>query len=120
MKNKIKIGIGDLEHSAKKFVEAWRKVEEGQAVESQEYLTFDNMETLLRVLTPTRWTLLRFLRREGPMSIRALAKALTRDYKNVHTDVKELERIGLVTRVKDGRLIVPWNTVLAEVSLAAA
>jgi predicted transcriptional regulator len=120
MKNRIKIGIGDLEHSAKKFVEAWRKVEEGKAVESQEYLTFDNMETLLRVLTPTRWTLLRRLRLEGPMSIRALANSLTRDYKNVHTDARELERIGLVTRVKDGRLMVPWNTVLAEVSLVAA
>lgn len=120
MKKKIKIGIGSLDQSAKRFVEAWRKVEGGKAVESREYLTFDDMESLLRVLTPTRWTLLRFLRREGPMSVRALSKVLTRDYKNVHTDVKELERVGLVARAAEGEVMVPWDTVLAEVRLEAA
>lgn len=120
MKKKIKIGIGELDPSVKRFVETWRKIEKGKPVESEEYLTFDNMETLLRVLTPTRWALLRSLRREGPLSIRALSSSLTRDYKNVHTDVKELERVGLVARVKDGKFVVPWDTVLAEVRLEAA
>jgi len=71
-------------------------------------------------LTPTRWTLLRFLRREGPMSIRGLSKGLTRDYKNVHTDVKELERVGLVAPGTEGKVMVPWDTLLAEVRLEAA
>jgi predicted transcriptional regulator len=100
--------------------EAWRKAEKDKPVESEEYLTFDNLETLLRVLTPARWTLLRFLRREGPMSIRALATGLRRDYKNVHTDVRALERIGLLTRAKDRGVRVPWDTILAEVRLEAA
>ena len=120
MKKKIKIGIGALDQSAKRFIETWRKVERGESAESQESLTFDDLETLLRVLTPTRWTLLRFLRREGPMSVRALSKSLKRDYKNVHTDVNELERVGLVARIKDGKIMVPWDTVLAEVRLEAA
>jgi predicted transcriptional regulator len=120
MKKKIKIGTGALNQSVKRFVDAWRKVETGASTESQEYLTFDDLETLLRVLTPTRWTLLRVLRREGPMSIRALSNSLRRDYKNVHTDVKELGRMGLVTLTVEKRIMVPWDAVLAEVRLEAA
>lgn len=54
------------------------------------------------------------------MSIRALAKSLARDYKNVYTDVKEMEGVGLVSKVENGKVKVPWNTAVAEVSLEAA
>jgi len=120
MKKRIKIGTGTLQQSARRFVDAWRKAESGESAKPQEYLTFDDLGILLRVLTPTRWTLLRFLRREGPMSIRALSGSLRRDYKNVHTDVKELERVGLVILTTDKQIMVPWDAVLAEVRLEAA
>ena len=35
------------------------------------------------------------------MSVRALARAVERNYKNVHTDVRRLEQIGLIGRTKD-------------------
>lgn len=119
-KKRIKINIGSLDESARRFVETWHKVEKRRSVASQEYLTFDNLEVLLRVLTPVRWALLRILRRKGPLSIRALAKTLSRDYKNVHTDVRELEHIGLTERDKNGKIMVPWDTILAEINLKAA
>ena len=78
------------------------------------------LSTLLRVLTPARWNLLQILRKEGPMSVRLLAKVLKRDYKNVHTDVGQLERIGLVARTQEGQVMVPWDTVVAQISLDAA
>jgi len=49
-----------------------------------------------------------------------LAKGLKRDYKNVHSDVGELERIGLVARTQEGQVMVPWDTVVAQISLDAA
>lgn len=79
MKKKIKVGIGDMDQAGHRFVETWKNVERGEPIKSQEYLTFDDMESLLHVLTPTRWTLLRSLRREGPMSVRALSKSLAMD-----------------------------------------
>ncbi len=118
-KTTMTIGVGSVDRSAKRFVETWRKIERGETIERQECVTFDNLETLLRTLTPSRWTLLRRLRREGPMTVRALAKALERDYKNVHTDVRVLERVDLLSRDREGRVLVPWNTVVAEVTLAA-
>ena len=120
MTKKIKIGTGTLTDSAERFIDAWHKTELGETVSREELLNFEDFDTLLRVLTPVRWNLLRSLRRNGPMSIRALSKLLARDYKNVHTDVQELTRIGLLTRTKDSLIMVPWDTVVAEVRLAAA
>ena len=53
------------------------------------------------------------------MSVRALARALERNYKNVHTDVRRLEQIGLIDRTKDNRIEVPWDIVEAHLRLAA-
>ena len=53
------------------------------------------------------------------MSIRALASELKRDYKNVHTDVKKMESIGLISRTRDEKVKVPWDIVEARLRLAA-
>ena len=53
------------------------------------------------------------------MSIRALASELGRDYKNVYTDVKKLELIGLISRAQDEKTEVPWDIVEARLRLAA-
>jgi predicted transcriptional regulator len=53
------------------------------------------------------------------MSIRALANDLERDYKNVYTDVRRLEDIGLIERAKNDRINVPWDIVEARLLLAA-
>jgi predicted transcriptional regulator len=50
------------------------------------------------------------------MSIYQLAKRLQRDYKNVHTDVTQLLRLGLLERRGDG-VAVPWQLVRAELGL---
>ena len=88
-----------------------------EANKTEQRLSFENLETLLRTLTSGRW-LLKILRTNGAI-IRALAKALERDYKNVYTDVKRLEHIGLIGRTKDDKVEVPWNIVEARLRLAA-
>ena len=120
MKSEIKIGIGDEWETAQEFVAAWRRTERGEAPEPLvEHLYFADLETLLQTLTAQRLALLKTLYAVGPASVRALAKVLERDYKNVHTDVQTLKHIGLVVRQKDGRLLVPWTRIVAEFRLAA-
>src|SRR5574337_725046 len=115
MSGKIRIGVGKAEESAHRFIETWHQAEQGQRVKiPKERLVFEDLETLLRVLTPRRWALLRRLKREGPTSVRALAKLLGRDYKNVHADVKALMLLGLIFREERGEVLVPWETVTAE------
>jgi predicted transcriptional regulator len=120
MSGKIRIGVGTEEESARRFIEAWHQAEQGKRVKApEERLLFEDLEILLRTLTPKRWTLLRRLRREGPTSVRALAKLLGRDYKNVHADVKALALLGLIDREERGAVLVPWETVIAEMRLVA-
>lgn len=120
MMSEIKIGIGNEGETAQGFVEAWHRAERGEPMEAPvEHLYFPDLETLLRTLTSQRLALLKALYAVGPVSIRALAKALGRDYKNVYTDVQALQQVGLVTRQRDGRLLVPWTRIVAEFRLAA-
>jgi predicted transcriptional regulator len=119
MKKQIKIGVGDAATTAKDFIEAWKLAERGEKIQEKNMLNFENLEVLLKTLTPGRWTLLKKLHANGPMSIRALANDLGRNYKNVHTDVRRLEKIGLVERTKNDRIMVPWDIVEARLMLAA-
>jgi len=82
-----------------------------------EVLTLPDLPTALKTLSPARWTLLRKLSAEGPLSIYELAKRLERDYKNVHTDVTQLAALRLIERQADGRITVPWELLRAELRL---
>jgi predicted transcriptional regulator len=119
MKKQITIGVGDAATTAKEFIDAWKFAETGETVQAQHRLHFESLEVLLKTLTPGRWTLLKKLHANGPMSIRALANDLRRDYKNVHTEVRRLENIGLIGRTKNDKIKVPWDIVEARLLLAA-
>ena len=119
MKKQIQIGVADHITTAKDFINAWKRAEQGKRVKAEERLHFQSLEILLKMLTSKRWELLRTLRRKGSMSIRSLAKELSRDYKNVHTDVHLLMKIGLIDRTRDDMIAVPWDIVEARLKLAA-
>ncbi|WP_298268810.1 hypothetical protein [Geobacter sp.] len=84
-----------------------------------ERLYFGDLQTLLRYLTPKRFELLNVLHKTGPSSINALAKTLHRQYRNVHTDIKELEVLGLVEKNAGGLYLVPWDEISTTIKLAA-
>ena len=71
-------------------------------------------------VTPARLDLLDTLRRVGPCSVYALAKAAERNYSNVHTDVTRLEELGLIDRTEAGEVLVPYESVEIVVPLARA
>ena len=119
MTKKILIGVSNSTYTARDFIDAWKRAERGDKVEAEQRLNFESIETLLQTLTPGRWALLKTLRINGPMSIRALAKILECDYKNVHKDVRRLESIGLIDRTQDSKVESPWDIIEAQLRLAA-
>jgi predicted transcriptional regulator len=123
MSKSILIGIKDPDaaDSMQDVVDAWHRAERGEPpVEPVHRIYFQDLETFLRVLSVRRLELLKALRKAGPLNVRALAKLLGRDYKNVHEDAARLEKLGLIKR--SGRAVtVPWESILfsAEIRLAA-
>ncbi len=81
-------------------------------------LSFESARTLFAELTPARVDLLATLRRVGPCSVYALAKAAERNYSNVHSDINRLEELGLVERTEDNQVSVPYESVEILVPLA--
>ena len=81
-------------------------------------LSFESARSLFTELTPARLDLLDTLRRVGPCSIYALAKAAERNYSNVHTDVSRLEELGLIERSEEGAVSVPYEAVEILLPLA--
>lgn len=84
------------------------------------HLSFESARSLFAELTPARLDLLDTLRRVGPCSVYALAKAAERNYSNVHTDVARMEELGLIDRNEAGEILVPYESVEIVVPLARA
>jgi hypothetical protein len=55
MKKSIKIEVGDAASTAKGFIDAWHRAEIGEGGKTEHLLMFENLETLLKTLTPGRW-----------------------------------------------------------------
>ena len=117
-KRHIHIGTESPEQMAGRFKSAWKKAEKGLITEPEVRLNFESISTLLTVLSPCRLEVLRVLRKNGPLSIRALATRLERNYKNVHTDAKTLAEAGLLEKTGEGTLCVPWDVIDVHLNLA--
>lgn len=115
MANLAIIGITDWAATQAQVCEVARSIDAGQALPAADYhLGFADAAQLLAELPPRRLDTLRAIKRLGPSSIYAVAKALGRNYSNVHTDVHKLIGHGLVDRQDDGRVLVPWTDVVIK------
>jgi predicted transcriptional regulator len=98
---KITVGGAIEDESARRFVDAWHRAESGESFRERN-LAFESWDALARILTGKRMELLRYVRRHEIASVRALAKALGRDYSNVHADVQALTAAGLLDATEGG------------------
>jgi predicted transcriptional regulator len=114
----LKVGVGSLAEALARFEAAFERAARGEKARPERRLTFASLPQLTAALSPARWQLLEVLRREGDMTVYALAKSVGRHYKNVHSDVAALAALGLIERTPDRRIRVPWDVVSAEMRLA--
>lgn len=112
----LELRVGPPGDALDRFEAAWNRVAEGRRMEPLRVLTLRDLPLLLRTLSPARWVLVERLAKEGPLSIYQLAKRLDRDYKNVHTDVAQLARLGVIERNGEG-VTVTWRLLRAELAL---
>jgi predicted transcriptional regulator len=99
--SKVKMTVGGAmeKEAARRFIDARNRAENGETFRER---AFESWDALGRVLTSKRRELLRDVRRHKVPSVRSLAKALGRDYSNVHADVQALTAAGLLDATGGG------------------
>jgi predicted transcriptional regulator len=112
---KITVGGNFEKDAARRFVDAWHRAERGESFRER-HLAFESWDALARVLTGKRMELLRYVRRHKVNSVRALAKALGRDYSNVHADVQALTSAGLLDST-DGGLEADYDAIETKIAI---
>jgi predicted transcriptional regulator len=119
----IKIAIKSNEDLLKDVQNIFGKLERGEKVKKHEGVSFENLETMRKVLTEERLKILKTIKEEKPLSIYALAKLVHRNLKNVSDDVHCLADIGFVElkKTKEGREkttpTVNYNKILIEIAV---
>jgi predicted transcriptional regulator len=103
------------DEASRRFIDAWHRAERGENFQER-HLAFESWDVLSRVLTAKRMELLRYARRHRVTSVRALAKALGRDYSNVHADVQALTSAGLIDP-SDGGVRVDYDAIETRIAI---
>ena len=113
----VKITVGDApeDEASRRFVDAWHRAERGETFHER-HLAFESWDALARVLTGKRMELLRYVRRHNVASVRALAKALGRDYSNVHANVQALTAAGLLDAT-DGGVRADYDAIETKIAI---
>lgn len=112
-----------VESTAEFFDEALadlRQLESGAELEDKYVLSLPDEEALERVLNAKNVELLRTIATENPESVRALARLVDRDVKNVSTAVNRLAELGLLEFETDGRAkrpVVWYDEVEIDIQL---
>ncbi|MEA1932946.1 MAG: hypothetical protein U9N60_00695 [Thermodesulfobacteriota bacterium] len=121
---KVRVGIKDLKTALNEFVVIGKAVEDGKAVKKDKGVYFTTVEAFRKAITPKRLALLKAIKTEKPSSVRQLSKIAERDVKNVSTDVKFLEQVGLVDIKKNDKTekkITPsvnYDRILFEIAVS--
>ena len=115
---KLYVEVMNSGEALRRFASAWKKVSAGKAADAT--IGLGSIAELAALLSPKRMELLRHVALNPGLSIRALAKELGRNYKNVHTDVSDLEGQRLLERDKDGMLSAPYDEIVIRAPLRKA
>jgi predicted transcriptional regulator len=103
------------DEAARRFVNAWHRAENGESFQER-HLAFDSWDALARVLTGKRLELLHYVHKSPAPSVRALAKALGRDYSNVHADGQALTAAGLL-EIADGAVRADYDAIETRIAI---
>jgi predicted transcriptional regulator len=115
--NDVKITVGGAmeAEASRRFVDAWHRGERGE-IFHERHLAFESWDALARVMTGKRMELLHYVRRHKVKSVRTLAKALGRDYSNVHADVQALTAAGLLNTA-DGGVQADYDVIETKIAI---
>jgi predicted transcriptional regulator len=95
-RKEVQVG-GSFKKALSEVADAWNRASAGETVRASDRTLFVSWSALASVMTDKRQALIAYLHAHPTPSIRAVARALARDYKRVHEDLTALAAAGLVT-----------------------
>jgi len=83
--------------------EALERLSRGESVDKPDTFAFETSELLFETFNPRTMALLETISDSEPESIRETARLVERDVKNVHEELTELDRLGVIRFEDSGR-----------------
>jgi predicted transcriptional regulator len=84
------------------------------------FISFESPQQLFKVLSGKRWDILKVLTGAGPLTLREVARRVSRDVKGVHSDVHVLLNSGILRKSDTGRLVFPYEAIHVDFLVKAA
>lgn len=112
----VTLDVRSPDDAAQDFVQAWRSGKAGTSAR----ISFATPELLWKVLTSKRWEILKAMCGAGPVTVREVARRVSRDIKSVHTDLSALVKAGVLDKTEAGQVVFPYESVKVEFLLQAA
>lgn len=116
MKKVLHVNVASPAASLARAKDAMEALKAGKRPKAYFGVSFPDVSQMLTVFTPRRLELVAALREHGPMSVAALARALGRDYKNVHGDVAALVQWLALEKQADGRVLAPYSHIEMDIA----
>lgn len=85
-----------------------------------EVLNFESPGHFFGQLSEKRWEIVRAAQGKGELSVRELARVVSRDVKRVHEDVVILTDLGLLIRTDGAGVVCPYASMHIDMYLKAA
>lgn len=115
--NKLHIEVQPAGAALERFGRSLQAVIEGRSPRIYSGIGFENMAQFGEVFSPKRWELVESLKAAGPLTIYALAKQLSRHYRNVYRDVAILTEWMVISKDEAGKVFVPWDEIDVRLAL---
>lgn len=116
--NRIEIEVLSSRAALAAFGRAWRRARARRKATPR--LAFGSIAELFSAVSEKRLELIRHVAENEGLQIRPLARALGRDYKNVHTDVQALIELGLLEKDERRGLRAPFDEIVIRAGLREA
>ncbi|MEY9167053.1 putative transcriptional regulator [Sinorhizobium fredii] len=98
----LSVRLGSMADFKAEFVEAVRRAESGEDVETAYSLEFASYEHMHSVLAPARLDIVKALARQGLLSTHEVSRRANRDVQAVNRDVTTLINAGVIDRTESG------------------
>jgi predicted transcriptional regulator len=120
-KKTLEVRVQPTEELHEEALEKVKAVERGEEVEDIHVLSLSSERELSRLMSEKNLELLHAIAEDEPSSMRELAEIVDRDFREVHRNLEELEKLNVVKFKKEGRAKKPevwYDNIEVNVDLA--